>query len=401
MKKFVYLNISSWLRMLAMVSLFSVGTGRAEILPDHVQIHGFLTQSFFHTSDNNVFGQSDDGISPGLTEIGLNASYQPIDRLRFAAQGLYRRAGDIDRGSVKLDYGLADLTFFNYDKGLLGIRAGRVKIPFGLYNETRDVAFTHPTILLPQGIYFDRSRSLLVSADGGSFYADHQTDYGNFSFKFVYAVPLGNNKEIRSTILGPTAMGEFEAQPAIATQLNYEINGGEYVFAISYMDLELNYHPLVFDRFLAGKTHIQPLMFSAQYNGEKFTLTGEYDYRWNQVKEYGAFYPDSNYITESWYLQGSYQLFSQLQATLRYDVIYMDKDDRNGSRAVSFGLPNHIGYANDWMFGLRLDISTSWMLRAEYHRVHGTSWISQADNPDRDLTVQDWNLYGLQLSYRF
>jgi hypothetical protein len=401
MKKYVYLNISNWLKWLVIVALSASKAGYAELLPDNIQIHGFLTQGLFHSSDNNVFGQSDDGISPGLTEIGLNASYQPFDRLRFAAQGLYRRAGDIDRGSVKLDYGLADLTLFNYEKGRLGIRAGRVKIPFGLYNETRDVAFTHPTILLPQGIYFDRSRSLLVSADGGSFYAEHRTDYGDFSFKFNYAVPLGNNKEIRSTILGPSAMGEFEAEPAIATQLNYDINEGEYIFAVSYMNLTLDYQPLAFDHFLAGSTHIQPLMFSAQYNGEKFTLTGEYDYRWNQVQGYGAHYPDSNFVTESWYLQGSYQFLPQLQATLRYDVIYMDKDDRNGSRAAAFGLPNHIAYANDWMFGLRWDITPAWMLRAEYHRVHGTAWLSQADNIDRQLTVQDWNLYGLQLSFRF
>jgi hypothetical protein len=399
MKKFVYLNIGNCLSLFTFLGLSA--QGQASILPDNMQIHGFLSQSLYHSSDNNVFGQSDDGISPGQTEIGLNASYHPFDRLRFAAQGLYRRAGDIDRGSVRLDYGLADLTLFNYDKGYIGVRAGRVKIPFGLYNETRDVAFTHPTILLPQGIYFDRSRSLLVSADGGSFYAEHRTDYGDFSFKFNYAVPLGNNKEIRSTILGGSALGEFEADPAIATQLNYEINGGEYIFAISYMDLELDYHPLAFDRFLAGQTHIQPLMFSAQYNGEKLTLTGEYDYRWNQVQGYGAAFPDNHFVTESWYAQGSYQFIPELQGTIRYDVIYMDKDDRKGSRAASFGLPNHIAYANDWMVGLRWDITTSWMLRAEYHRVHGTAWLSQADNQDRQMTVQDWNLYGLQLSFRF
>lgn len=51
-------------------------------------------------------------------------------------------------------------------------------------------------------------------------------------------------------------MGEFEAKPAMAMQLNYEINGGEYIFAVSYKDLELDYHPLAFDHFLAGQTHI-------------------------------------------------------------------------------------------------------------------------------------------------
>jgi hypothetical protein len=374
--------------------------GRAGALPDEIQVHGFVAQSLFHTSDNNLFGQSDDGISLGITEIGLNASYKPYDRLNFAIQGLYRRAGDIDRGSVRVDYGLADLTLWEYKAGRIGIRAGRTKIPFGLYNETRDVAFTHPAILLPQGIYFERSRSLLTSADGGSFYLEHRTDYGDFNFKFNYASPLGNNKEIRSTLLGPYAQGEFSAEPAIATQLSYELNGGEYIFAISHMDLKLDYRPLPGDGFMSGRSHIRPLMFSAQYNGEKLTLTGEYDYRWNTSKGYGAI-PDRNSVTESWYVEGSYRFLPKWQVTLRYDTIYADVDNRRGEGLYRFGLPNHIAFAEDWMFGLRWDINPSWMVRGEYHRVHGTMWLPQADNPDPLQTEPDWDLFGVQTSFRF
>jgi hypothetical protein len=41
------------------------------------------------------------------------------------------------------------------------------------------------------------------------------------------------------------------------------------------------------------------------------------------------------------------------------------------------------------------------MLKADYHRVHGTSWLPQADNPNPDKTVQDWDLYGVQVSFKF
>lgn len=399
MKKYACLNINNGILLLG---LFCVsGIAQANIVPDEIEFHGFLTQGFFHSSDNNIFGQSDDGITPGLTEIGLNVSYQPIDQLRFSAQGLYRRNGDVDRGSVSLDYGLADLTLLNYESSRAGIRAGRIKTPYGLYNETRDVSFTHPTILLPQGIYFDRSRSLLISSDGGSLYAEQRTRYGDFSLKFNVGVPSGNSNEIRSSILGSEAKGEFQAQPAFAAQLNYEINGGEYVFAVSYVDLALEYRSVAGETFLNGKAHVQPLVFSAQYNGEKFSLTGEYDYRWNNFSDFGAAFPDFKSITESWYIQGGYQILPQLQANVRYDVLYNDMNDRGGRRVTELGVPNHIAYANDWMFGLRWDLATSWMLRAEYHRVHGTAWLPQADNPDRNSTVQDWDLYGLQLSFRF
>lgn len=404
-------NSSKWrLRILLMVFItFSWAQGMAatHLLPEEIQFHGFLNQAFFHSSDNNVFGPSDDGISLGLTEVGLNINYQPWERLRFAAQGLYRRAGNVDKGSVRLDYGLADLTLMEYDSGKIGLRGGRIKVPFGLYNETRDVPFTHPTILLPQGIYFDRSRSLLMSADGGSLYAEQRTSYGDFAFKFNLGIPSDDLSEIKNIVLGtPNAGGQFETRPAIATQLSYELNGGEYIFAVSYMDLEFDYSPLRGEKTIVGvplrfsTTCIKPLLFSAQYNSEKFTLTGEYSYRWNSFGNFAQF-GGGEFVSESWYVEGSYRILPALQATIRFDTISVDRDDRNGDGAAKLGFPNYTAYADDWVFSLRYDITPAWMLRADYSRVRGTAWLPQADNPDPFVTKEDWDLFGLQMSYKF
>jgi hypothetical protein len=393
-------RVGQWAVCFFLIVYSARSVAESQFLPEEIQVHGFLTQGFFHTSGNNIYGHSDDAISPGQTEIGLNVNYQPLDRLRFAAQGLYRRAGDVDRGSVRLDYALADLTLFEYDSGKVGLRAGRIKNPFGLYNETRDVAFTHPTILLPQGIYFDRSRSLLLSADGGSFYAEQRTSFGDFSFKFNVGIPSNDLNEIKTVVLGtPNAQGLFKTKPAIATQLNYELDGGKYVFAVSYMDTEFEYDPALGEQLSKSRTHIQPLLFSAQYNGEKLTLTGEYEYRWNN---FGNFAPQGGkFVTESWYVEGSYRILPKLQATVRYDTISVNKDDKGGNDAVALGFPGHVAFAQDWVAGLRWDITPSWMVRAEYHRVHGTAWLPWADNPDLNKTVPDWDLYGLQLSFKF
>lgn len=396
--------------LLALLALWSsvLSTSSAnDLLPDNLQIHGFLTQGFFHSSNNNIYGQSDDGISPGLTEIGVNFNYQAFDRLRFAGQGLYRRAGDVDPGSVRLDYGLADLILYEYENGKVGVRGGRIKTPYGLYNETRDVAFTHPTILLPQGIYFDRSRSLLLSADGGSFYAEHRTGFGDFNFKFNIGIPSNDFDEIKTIVLASnSAHGQFATEPSIATQLSYEVNGGEYIFAISYMDLEFKYSPIPGETTIVGLplttsvTRIRPLLFSAQYNGENFTLSGEYNYRWNNFGNFAQF-GGGKFVTESWYVEASYRILPQLQATVRYDSLSMDNNDRGGDGAKLLGFPNHTAYAKDWVFGLRYDITESLMARADYTRVHGTSWLPQADNPDPFKTVQDWDLFAMQLSFKF
>lgn len=391
--------------------LFShVGISLAEefSLPDEFQLHGFLTQGLFNSSGNNIFGQSDSGISLGQTEIGINASYQLNDRLRFAAQGLYRRAGDVDPGSLRLDYGLVDFTLFSDDSSTVGLRGGRVKTPYGLYNETRDVAFTHPTIMLPQGIYFDRSRALMLASDGVGFYAQQRTSFGDFNLKINYGMAQNDFSEIKTIVLAaPDARGKFDSEPSFAAQLSYEINGGEYIFAVSYLDQEFQYTALPGEFSFGGKlpignstTHIHPLLFSAQYNGEDFTLTGEYSYRWN---DFGNFHPfgGGKFITESWYLEASYRIMPKLQATVRYDTITIDKDDRAGDGAAFLGFPRSTNYAKDWVFALRYDITPSWMVRAEYQLVHGTAWLMQADNPVPGDNVQDWDLYGLQLSFKY
>ncbi|MBS3953256.1 MAG: hypothetical protein KGZ88_09930 [Methylomicrobium sp.] len=363
-------------------------------------MHGFLTQAVFHSSDNNIYGQSDDGLSPGLTEIGLNLSYRPIDRLRIAAQGLFRRAGDVDPGSLRLDYGLVDLSLIEFESLRVGLRGGRVKIPYGLYNETRDVSFTHPGILLAQGIYFDRSRSLFMSVDGGAVYFDHTNEWGDLSYKLVFGLPQADN-EIMTAVLGPFSQGELNSKPGFATQLNYEMMGGRYVFAVSYVDLELHYGPVQTDSINAGRLSFRPLVVSAQYNGEKFGLTGEYLYQWNRFSGFGQSFPDKASATESWYVESTYRFIPQLQGAIRYNVLYIDTHDKQGSRVGLLGVPDHVAYAKDWMVSMRWDVTPSWMLRAEYHRIEGTAWMPSADNPDPNSTQKYWDLYGLQLSYRF
>lgn len=374
-------------------------TASPGFLPDDMQFHGFLTQGFFHSSDNNVYGQSDDGISPGQTEVGANLSYQPNDWIRFAGQGLFRRAGDVDRGSLSLDFAMVDITLLNYDSGKLGIRGGRIKTPFGLYNETRDVAFTHPTIMLPQGIYFDRSRSLLLSTDGGAFYAEQRTGFGDFSLKVNFGLPRNDLNEIRTLVLAREGVvGDFETRPTFAAQLGYEFNEGEYRLAVSYLDMGFSYAPGPGESLNHSKTSIRPLLFSAQYNGEDFTLTGEYQYAWNC---FGNFAPEGRFASESWYLEGSYRILPALQATVRYDTIDMNVDERHGEGAARLGFPNYVAFTQTWVFGLRWDVTANWMVRGDYSRVHGVSWLPQADNPDPRATTQDWDLFGVQLSYKF
>ncbi len=384
-----------------LLCLTTSSVAKAWSLPDDLAFHGFITQSFFHSSDNNFYGPSDDGISPGLTEIGLNFSYQLTNDLSLLAQGLYRRAGDVDNGSVRLDYGLLDYNLYSYDAGQVGIRAGRIKYTYGLYNETRDITFVNPSIFLPQGMYFDRSRDLLVSADGFTLYADHTTSFGDFHFKFNFGLPPGDSDEIRFAVLGSRASGLLETAPSSATQLLYEANGGEYILGLSHNYLTLEYQPAPGETLLAGTTDIHALAFSAQYNSSNFTLTGEFSHRWNIFQNYGNAAIDRTVQSQLWYDQASYRVIPEVEVLIRYEDLFININDREGNAFIINGEPGHLSRATDMMIGLRWDIHPSWMMRAEYRRINGTAWLPVADNPDLNALVENWDLYAVQLSYHF
>ncbi len=371
-------------------------------LTDNVSVHGFLTQGAFHTTGNNYNGESKNSISFDQTEIGLNIFWQTNDKINFATQGLFRNAGQVDNGTIRIDYALMNINLLNNQNLRIGTRLGRIKSPIGLYNETRDVAFTTPSILLPQSIYLDRSRSLFLSADGAQIYADYQLGSGWLSIKANYGMTQNDNDEIQKLMFGDMAHGELTADdPSFLGQIIYNIESDKYIFAISYASIELNYKPTSEDILAPGSALFPPVIFSAQYNGEKIGLTGEYYYAKNEFKDFGVVSPDYSPVSTNWYLQGSYRLNHQWQATLRYDVNYLNKDDKEGNDFENVGFPKHIGFTKDWMLGLRWDITSAIMLRAEYHYVNGTSWIPTADNPDRNQTQQYWDLFALQFSYRF
>ncbi|NOQ15956.1 MAG: hypothetical protein GQ581_02755 [Methyloprofundus sp.] len=371
---------------------------------DDFQIHGFLSQGLFSTSGNNVYGKSKDSVSAGLTEIGLNLSYQALNRLSFAVQGLYRRAGEStgSEGDFSLDYAFMDYTFFVYEKGRSGIRAGRVRNPWGLYNATRDVAATHPTIFLPLA-YFERSRSLLLSMDGGQFYSDYNTPYGDFTFTFNIGLTNPNDKELLIAITqNPNILGDLSSELSYFANLNYEIDNGKYIFAFSYANLNLTYDGTATDPYKDLNAKINTFMLSAQYNDEKFSLTGEYALQWNDFNNFPV-RPDSTPISEHWYVQTGYRVLDNVQLTLRYDSTSQDisnRKEKKPSNTPSF-LPAHLSYTKDIVFGTRWDITPSWMLRAEYHRAQGSSAVSFFDNPDLSKRVKDWNIYALQIAYQF
>lgn len=396
---------------LLLMALFTIHTANAYELGENLRVHGFLTQNAVYTSANNMYGDSKHSVSTDFTEAGLNLFYSPMEQVSFSIQGLYRNAGDVDNDELDIDYAFMDYKINEYEQGEYGVRLGRIKNPLGLYNETRDVAFTTPSIILPQGIYYDRSRALFLSSDGAQVYWQHRLEDSDISVKINYGKARNDSDELLKAVIPyPTSLipyspqGDLEpssSDHSFIGQVVYEKSGGEKILAFSFADVSLYYDPEMNEPFEAGTTDFYLYIFSAQYNGEKFSLTGEYLYQDNEFKDFGPLYPNTDPKSESWYLQLSYRVMPDWQIYVRYDESYLDKDDRSGRGYDVIGAPRHMSFSKDTMFGIRWDINSSVMFRAEYHNMNGTAWLTSADNPDRDETERYWDMIALQLSLRF
>ena len=146
-----------------------------------VQIHGFASQGFVHTDDNNWLTMQTSNVGSGeFSDFGVNASTQITDKFRIGAQLYDRNLGGLGQWHPELDWAYAQYKF----KPWLGIRGGRVKNVLGLYTDTQDLDFLHPYALLPQSIYPLDLRDSTIAHDGGDVFGDISlgAKYGTLSY---------------------------------------------------------------------------------------------------------------------------------------------------------------------------------------------------------------------------
>ena len=133
-----------------------------------IDIHGFASQGFIINSGNeNYLGGNSSQGTFDFREYGVNAS-MAYDKWRIGAQFYGQKLGPYGDDEVKLDWGTIDYQATQW----FGLRAGRVKMPRGLYNETLDLDSTRAFVLLPQSVYDARLRDFQASFDGGMAYGN-------------------------------------------------------------------------------------------------------------------------------------------------------------------------------------------------------------------------------------
>lgn len=153
----------------AAFALSVASLARAEDDPQALQVHGFVSRGWIKTTANNYLGTTErDQGSFDFTEVGINFTKLLGDRFRVGMQVFAHDLGPMGNYAPQLDWYYLDYRVADW----LGIRAGKTKLPFGLYNESNDVDAGRVPVLLPQSIYPASSRESLFAQTGGELYGD-------------------------------------------------------------------------------------------------------------------------------------------------------------------------------------------------------------------------------------
>src|SRR3569833_1661158 len=117
-----------------------------------VEIFGFVSQGYIKTTKENQYpvGISGEG-SYIFIDFGINFARRVAPRLRVGLLLFAQDRGNFGNDNITVDWAYGDYRH----KDWLGVRVGKVKIPLGLYNESRDNDALRNPILLPQGLYSD------------------------------------------------------------------------------------------------------------------------------------------------------------------------------------------------------------------------------------------------------
>jgi hypothetical protein len=346
----------------------------ADDLPtdDSLQLHGFVSQGALLTTDNNFLAKTERG-SLEFTEAAINVTKTLDERLRTGVQLFVRDLGPEGNYSAKFDFLYLDFRWRDW----LGFRAGRVKLPYGLYNDTSDIDAVQPVVLLPQSVYSITSRDFLFAQTGVELYGYRSfDDAGALSYN-AYA----------GTLYIP-----LPSSPSYVTKVDVPyVAGGRLLWETPIAGLRFGASALVGELDATITSVLMPTMpvayeldatqwlASFEYVNEQFILASEYGRTKSNTASGGM---ATDVTSERGYSLAGFRWTPGFQTTLYYSILYPNVDDRSGREH----------HQHDAAAALRFDINPHWIFKLEGHWLRGTASLSPALNDDKPISelVNQW-----------
>jgi hypothetical protein len=356
--------------------------GESALSLSKLETHGFVSQGYIRTTDNNYLARS--ASSHGsfeFTEVGINFTQPLAEHLRTGIQLFARDLGPLGNYDVKADWFYLDYRWTD----ALGVRAGRIKLPFGLYNEINDIDSARVPILLPQSTYPVRNRDFLLAQTGVEIYGrllaggagalDYRA-YGGTIFLEVTSPPGS-----------PVQVQDLSVPYLFGGRLLWETPLDGLRVGGSVQKLRLDTTILQDGVPVLAKIPAVLWVASLEYAPGDLTLAAEYG-RWH-VSSSSSSPQDPQLNTsvdsERGYLMAALRLNDWFEPGAYYSLLFPDVRQRKGSAAQQ----------HDGALTLRFDLDVHWLLKLEGHYLVGTADLDPALNGgvQRAELVRSWGAF--------
>jgi hypothetical protein len=358
-------------RMLLVLLLCGCSVGLAAQDLENLQIHGFATQGFLFSSHNNYLTMSSSSGGLQWTEGAISLTDPLTDNLRVGIQLHMYQMGQFGGPNVLVDWASGDYKLNDH----LGLRAGKVKVPLGLFNDSQDIDSVFLWILLPQCMYPVDNRDFDLAVLGGEVYGG--LGLGRHGGRVLYRAYAGE-----STLDANGGYVQQLAQygltfPSPPSGKSY---GGDVRWATPWRGFTLGSSlatQALDGTGPQGSLHLAPSVALAQYAEWKkgrLYLAAEY---WRlplvPILTVGASTIPISIDERAWYPMASFRLMQRLQVGAYYSH-YVNK-------AADTSLPAN--YSKDWVVSGRYDFNQYFYGKLEGHFLHGTALGYYAvDNPN-------------------
>jgi hypothetical protein len=359
-----------------------------------VEVHGFVSQGYLISRYNDYLTEDSTRGSYEFTEAGINFTSQLTDELRVGVQLFAHDLGPLGNYRPQFDWYYLDYRLRDW----LGLRAGRTKIPFGLYNETHDIDAARVPVLLPQSMYPVSNRDYLLAQTGGEL-------YGNLT--------LGKAGDLEYRAYGGTIHIDTTDQADEIERLSVPyVFGGRLMWQTPLTDLQLGGSaqrlrldldfrpgpeivdplaaagglPADFNGIVRAKINATLWAASLEYAAQDFLFAAEYS-RWHAEIEstVPVIVPETKSISERFYAMTSYRVAPWFTPGAYYSVFFPDTEKRSGRSSVQ----------HDIAVTFRYDVNPNWLIKLEGHYMIGTAGLSPALNGNRPVSElkPEWGLF--------
>jgi hypothetical protein len=356
--------------------------------PADLDVHGFVSQGAFLSTGNNFLEDSKHG-STKFTEVGINFTKPISDEFRVGMQLFAHNFGQLGNYNALVDWFYASYRW----KDWLGLRVGRIKLPFGLYNDVSDIDSARIPILLPQSIYSVQNRDYLLAQTGGELYGYlglHSA--GALAYRlYGGSIYLENAASTNAAV----TVTKLESPYLLGGRVMWETPVNGLRLGVSAQRLRIDYGFVVGGTTAVSlKVPVTMWIASVEYSKSNWLLAAEYSrYRVKSESDSPSIFPNGTATSEQSYVMASHRFSRWIQPGLYYSLLFPNAKDRWGLEDSD----------RDLAATMRMDLNPYWLLKFEVHYVHGTAGLTAAlNNGTGPSGLQaDWGIFMVKTTAYF